>query len=57
MTREEAARERLQLRRAKVSTRDTAIISDFEGACARLPLMFGGMFAVMYALIASGVVA
>lgn len=57
MTREEAARERLQLRRAKVSTRDTAIISDFEGACARLPLMFGGMFAVMYALIASGVIA
>lgn len=57
MTSNEAARRRLQQRRAMDTRHGRRAVEDFSTACKRLPLMFGGMFAVMYALIASGVVA
>lgn len=57
MSSKEAARQRLQLRRAKVSTRDTAIISEFERACWLLVPVFGAMWLAIALLIIGGVVA
>lgn len=58
MTIKQAARQRLQLRRAYMSTaRDMDIIANFERACWLLVPAFGAMWLAIALLIISGVVA
>ena len=60
MDRKEAARQRLQLRRAKANSQavtDVQSISDFERACWGCVPVFGGLWAFIAALIMTGVVA
>lgn len=54
----EEARRRLQLRRARTSaTRDARIVSDFELACMGCVPIFGGLWAFICIMVATGVVA
>lgn len=60
MDRKEAARQRLQLRRAKANSQavtDVQIVSDFERACWGCVPIFGGLWAFIAIMIVTGVVA
>lgn len=47
VTNKQATRQRLQLRRARTSTRDTDIVADFERGCTYMAWALSGMAAVI----------